>query len=156
MEGKNQKKKKKKFIYPIFIYQEFASDFKTKKPSRESGLVSCVSDFGDSFGTYRALRLGLFVGRRGTPKHRGGRAEVVVAVRLVAEVLAGDYFCWRRNGEVGERVGATQLDGRVVVDHGGLFGSVGLCRTPRWHHRRSLISVQLCVSWRLGGFDERI
>jgi hypothetical protein len=25
------------FIYPIFIYQEFASNFKRKKPTRESG-----------------------------------------------------------------------------------------------------------------------
>jgi hypothetical protein len=94
-------------------------------PRTPTGNITAQNHKYKSFGTFQALRLSLFVGRRVTPKHRGRRAEVVVAVRLVA----GDDFCWRGSDEVGERVRDTQLDGRVVVDHGGLFGSV-VCAQP--------------------------
>ncbi|KAK3035102.1 hypothetical protein RJ639_032604 [Escallonia herrerae] len=55
-------------------------------------------------------------------------AEAVVVVRLLTGVVAGGADGWlllrRRGGEVGEPVGATKLNGRVVINHGGFLRRV--------------------------------
>ncbi|RDX95343.1 hypothetical protein CR513_22150, partial [Mucuna pruriens] len=57
------------------------------------------------------------------PKNRSGGTKVVVP-RLFARAVPAFLTLRRRRNEICERVGATQLDGRVVVHNGGFLGGV--------------------------------
>jgi len=64
-----------------------------------------------------------FLRRPTAPENRSGGAQLLVA-RLLAGEIIGFCALRRRGYEVGERVGATQLNGGVVVHNGGFLGSV--------------------------------
>jgi len=64
-----------------------------------------------------------FLGTPTAPKNRSGGTQLLVG-RLLAGAATAFSALRRRRYEIGERVGATQLNGGVIVHNGGFLGGV--------------------------------